>query len=470
MERFKMLHSTPNRRDFLQRSAALAAAATAIPGSLSQAVATDKANPSKNDRPHIAWIGTGSRGTTIAQWAARFGDIVAVCDVDLRHAEKAREAFDGKPKIFQDYRRALDRPDIDVVINATPDHWHTAINIAACQAGKDVFTEKPLTLTIDEGKLLCQVVEDTKRVVQVGTQQRSEKQFQTAVELVRNGRIGRLKQVWVAVPYYSTKGGPFPPQPVPEPLDWDMYQGQAPEHPYCRQRTHGIFRWWYEYAGGIITDWGNHHMDIAHWGMDCETTGPASIEARGLFPNQGKPDCFNTPDRFFSRMVYPNDVTLLYFSALNDRRIYGEVAAHAPTTDEQIAWLFGKDTPVEIQSYSRNGILFLGEKGRVFVNRGGVYGRAAEALAENPLPEDAWRVKPSTDHMANFFACVASRDEPVSPVRIQHRTITACHLTNISLRLERPLQWDANKQQIIGDDQANAWQRREQRPPYAIST
>lgn len=465
-----MLQSTPSRRDFLQSGAALAAAATTIPGSLSKAVATDKANSSKNDRPHIAWIGTGSRGTSIAHLAARFGDIVAVCDVDLRQAEKAREAFDGKPEIFQDYRRVLDRQDIDVVINATPDHWHTAINIAACKAGKDVYTEKPLTLTIDEGKLLCQTVEKTKRIVQVGTQQRSEKPFQTAVELVRNGRIGRLKQVWVAVPNYSTNGGPFPAQPVPKSLDWDMYQGQAPVHNYCQQRTHLSYRWWYEYAGGIITDWGNHHMDIAHWGMDCETTGPGSIEARGLFPNQGKPDCFNTPDRFFSRMVYPNDVTLLYFSALNDHRTCGEVAQHVPTTDKQIAWLFGKDIPEEIKSYSRNGVLFLGEEGRVFVNRGGIYGKVAEELAKNPLPEDAWRAKPSTDHMANFFECVTSREEPISPVRIQHRTITACHLTNISLRLERPLLWDPNIQQIVGDDEANAWQRRKQRSPYVVST
>ena len=194
--------------------------------------------------------------------------------MDRGQAERAKAAFDNRPDLYTDYRKLLERTDIDVIINGTPDHWHTAVCVAACRAGKDVYTEKPLTLTIDEGKQLRKVVEETGRVVQVGTQQRSEKQFQLAVELVRNGRIGKLQQVWVVLPYFSTKGGPFPSTPVPEGLDWNLYQGQAPVHDYCKQRTHSNFRWWYEYAGGIVTDWGNHHMDIAHWGMDCELGGP----------------------------------------------------------------------------------------------------------------------------------------------------------------------------------------------------
>ncbi len=423
---------------------------------------------SPNDRLRIAAIGVGGRGMADTKQAARFGDVVAVCDADLRHAERARQAFGGKPTVYQDYRELLEKEDIDVVVNATPDHWHTLINIAALKAGKDVYTEKPLTLTIDEGKLLRRVVEETGRVVQVGTQQRSAKQFQTAVELVRNGRIGKLKQVWVALPYFSTKGGPFPPEPVPKELDWDLYQGQAPERPYCRQRTHKNFRWWYEYAGGIITDWGNHHMDIAHWGMDCELTGPVLVEARALFPNHGRPQCYNTPDRFFARMEYPNGVELLYFAALNDRRFYGTVEKHEETTPEQIEWLFGRDVPEEIKTFGRNGIMFIGEKGRIFVNRGGVYGKAAEELQKNPLPPDAWRVRPSSDHMADFFQCVRERKEPVSPVRIQHRTVTACHLTNISLRLERPIRWDPAKEQIVGDEEANRMLSRPQREPYVI--
>ena len=424
---------------------------------------------SESDRPLVGWIGAGGRGTAVAKQAARFGRIAAICDVDLAHAEKAKANVAPKADVYQDYRKLLERNDLDVIVNGTPDHWHTLINVDACRSGKDVYAEKPLTLTIDEGKILRRVVQQTGRVVQVGTQQRSERQFQQAVELVRNGRVGKLRQVWVALPYYSTRGGPFAARPVPPQLDWDLYQGQAPEHPYCPERTHRNFRWWYEYAGGIITDWGNHHMDIAHWGADCELTGPVSVEARGLFPNHGKPDCFNTPDRFFSRMVYPSGVEILYFSALDQRRMYGGVAKeHEAMTPEKIAYLFGDDCPEEIKSFDRNGIMFIGDSGRAMVNRGGVYGKPYEALKEEPLPDDAWRAPASNDHMGNFFECVKSRAEPVSPVRIQHRTITACHLTNISIRLNRKLTWDPEKEEIVGDKEAAGWVKREQRTPYQI--
>jgi len=456
-----------HRRRFLQRTGGVLAGACSIPYWLTASRPAKGLAPS--DRPLIGAIGVGGRGSAILKEASAFGDVAAVCDVDRTHAERAREAYGGKASIDDDYRRLLDRKDIDVILNGTPDHWHTPVNIAACLAGKDVYTEKPLTLTIDEGKQLAAVVERTKRVVQVGTQQRSERPFQTVIELVRNGRIGKLRQVWIALPYYTTKAPPFATEPVPSHLNWDLYQGQAPASDYCRARTHANFRWWYEYAGGIVTDWGNHHMDIAHWGADCESTGPVSIDARGLFPNAGAADSFNTPDRFFSRMIYPNGVEMLYFSSVNDRQRYGGIAEqHEEMTAEKAAFLFGSDCPDEIRSFDRNGIMFIGETPRVFVNRGGAYGKPNEDLKENPLPADAWRVKPSDNHMGNFFACVASREEPVSPVRIQHRTITACHLTNISLRLGRKLAWDPQSQQIVGDDEANGRLRRDQRSPYEI--
>jgi predicted dehydrogenase len=422
----------------------------------------------KNDRPRVAAIGVGGQGSYIANQAARFGDVVAVCDVDLRNAENSKAALGGKAVVYQDYRKLLDRKDIDVVTNGTPDHWHTAINVAACRSGRDVYAEKPLTLTIGEGKLFCRVVEETGRIVQVGTMQRSCVEFQTAVELVRNGRIGKLKQVWVALPYYTTKGGPFVKELVPPQFDWDLYQGQTPMHDYCRQRTHSNFRWWYEYAGGIITDWGNHHVDIAHWGMDCDLGGPTSVDARGLFPNPQGSEFYNTPDRFFSRMSYANGVDVLYFSSINERQRFGDVGAHEDTPPEKLDWLFGKDVPDEIKTYNRNGIMFIGEKGRVFVNRGAVRGKAVEELKQNPLPADAWRVYPSMDHMANFFDCVKTRKQPCTPVQVEHRTITACHLTNISIQLKRKLAWDPVKQEIIGDDEANTWQNRQQRSPYSI--
>jgi len=463
-----MPNKPTNRREFLRRGSAIAAAAV-VPYWFAGQNALAEETVSKNDRPTIAGIGMGGQGTGDLRKAAQFGDVVAVCDVDENNARRASGIFDGKPTVYTDYRKLLERKDIDVVINGTPDHWHTAVAVDTCRSGRDIYTEKPLTLTIDEGKLLRKVVEETGRVVQVGTQQRSASNFQLAIELVRNGRIGKLKQVWVALPYYSTKCDAFPKQEVPKQLNWDMYQGQAPVHDYCQQRTHANFRWWYEYAGGIITDWGNHHMDIAHWGADCELTGPTSVEARGMFPNGGKPDCFNTPDRFFSRMIYPNGVEILYFSSLNDRRMYGgHVKGHDPMTEKDVAYLFGKNCPEDVKAFKRNGIMFVGDKGRVFVNRGGIYGKPVEQLQEDPLPENAWRVLPSKDHMGNFFDCVKSREEPVSPVRIQHRTITACHLTNISLRLKRKLTWDPKTEQIVGDAEAKEMQGRTQREPYTV--
>jgi myo-inositol 2-dehydrogenase / D-chiro-inositol 1-dehydrogenase len=462
------MYSQISRRRFLRKTTAMALTATAVPYWCTGEKSWADELKSKNDRPQIGVIGVGGRGLGVGQWAANFGDVVAVCDVDRQHAEQAKATFGGKPAIYDDYRELLAHPGIDVVTNGTPDHWHTAINIAALKAKKDVYGEKPLTLTIDEGKLLCKTVEETGGIFQVGTMQRSDKYFQTAVELVRNGRIGKLKQIWVALPYYSTKGGPFAKAQPPESLNWDFYQGQAPAHDYCVQRTHAVFRWWYEYAGGIITDWGNHHVDIAHWGMDCDLSGPTSVEARGLFPNPDGPEFYNTPDRFFSRMLYRNGVEVLYFSSINDRQFYGEVQQHAESTPEQIEWLFGQDVPEEIKKYNRDGIMFIGEEGRVFVNRGGVHGKAVEDLKNDPLPDNAWRAYPSTDHMANFFECVKNRKPPCTPVQVEHRTVTACHLTNISLRLKRRLRWDPVTQEIIGDDEANAWQKREQRSPYLV--
>lgn len=459
-----------DRRAFLQSTAGLGAAALAAPYFFTAQSAQSAETKSKNDRPHVALIGAGSRGRNDVSDAAKFGEIVAVCDLDRQQTKNLKGLGRHQPEFYTDYRKVLDRKDVDIIVNATPDHWHTAINIAACKAGKDVYAEKPLTLTIGEGKLLCKVVKETGRIVQVGTQQRSERQFQTAVELVRNGRIGKLRQVWVALPYFSTRGGPFAAQPVPPEFNWDMYQGQAPEHDHCKQRTHATFRWWYEYAGGIVTDWGNHHMDIAQWGSDNETTGPISVEARALFPNSKGSQYFNTPDRFFSRLHYANGVDVLFFSALADRAIYGrDVQPHQETTPQQIEHLFGKDTPEEVKTFKRNGVMFVGDAGRVFVNRGGIHGKPADDLKGNPLPAGAWRVRPSSNHMGDFFQCVKSRQEPASPVRIQHRTITACHLTNISLRLNRKLTWDPQAEQIVGDDEANAWQKRAQRSPYTIT-
>jgi len=248
-------------------------------------------------------------------------------------------------------------------------------------------------------------------------------------------------------------------------LDWDIYQGQAPERPYHPARTHFTFRWWWEYAGGIICDWGNHHMDIAHWGMGQEFGGPLTIEGQAYFPNGGKPLHFNNPDRFVLRMKYPDDIDLVYL-VVRDKKYLASMKA-GDISAEGDAALF-VNVPEDLQHEQRNGIMFMGDQGRVFVNRGGAFGKAVEELKENPLPDNAWRASPSNNHMGNFFECVKTRQQPVSTVQMQHRTISACHLGNIAMRLKRKITWDPEKQEIIGDEEANAWQRREQRPPYEI--
>jgi predicted dehydrogenase len=423
-------------------------------------------------------------GQTDAEFASEYGDIVALCDVNTLKLDDARKRFGNKVKenvaVYQDYRKLLDRNDIDVIVQAATDHWHTKINLDALRSGRDVYGEKPFSLTLEEGKLLRKVVKDTGRVFQLGTQQRSAKQFfdggphqrpfQEAVELVRNGRVGTLKQVWVAIPYLSMKGGPFAPQTCPDCLDWDMFQGQAPNRPYTAHR-YNPFRGWFDYCGSMAADWGNHHMDIAHWGMDTELTGPMSVEARGLFPNEGKPDHYDVPDRFFARLMYANGVEMLFFTSLAARYNYGwPVEPHDLMSPEQVDWLFGKDVSDEVKTCDRNGVMFVGDKGRIFVNRANVYGKPAEELAENPLPSGAWRVRPSESHMKNFFDCVKSRETPVAPAEIGHRSLTPCQLAVISMRLGgRKLQWDSDKEVCVGDSEANAMQAREQRAPYTIS-
>jgi hypothetical protein len=203
--------------------------------------------------------------------------------------------------------------------------------------------------------------------------------------------------------------------------------------------------------------------------MDCENSGPTSIDARGLFPNPEGPEYFNTPDHFFARMMYPNGIEMLLFASINERIRLGDIGGsdyEAPA--DKVDQLFGNDVPEEIKHYSRNGIMFIGDKGRVFVNRGGLSGKAVNDLKDNPLPADAWHVYPSTDHMANFFDCVKTRKQPCTPVPVEHRTSSACHLANLSLRLKRKLTWDPVKQEIVGDAEANTWLSRPQRAPYKI--
>lgn len=426
------------RRNFLAATAATAAAA-ACPQSTTFAADQPAKPKSPNERLGVGAIGLRYQGTVIAHTAQMYGDIVAVCDVDRHVRDQAKASFGSTPFSCEDYRDLLARPDVDVVTIGTPDHWHTKMVIDACRAGKDVYCEKPLTLTIDEGKQLRKVVADTGRIVQVGSWQRSDDRFRLAVEMVRGGRIGRLQKVEVVLGKNVT-GGPFESRKPPEHLNWDLWQGQTPDVPYIEQRSHYTFRWWYEYSGGQMTDWGAHHIDIAQWAID---EYPNAIDGRAALP----------------------DVTNGYNVA----------------TDYEVTYRYPSGVMMTVKDEGDNGILFTGDAGRLFVNRGKITGAPVEALADNPLRREDWKVydfdnlerppragklEAIINHMGNFFDCVDSRRKPVSDVESQHRSVSTCHLGNISMRLGRPLDWDAEAECFVKDPQADTWLRREQRVGY----
>lgn len=435
-----------NRRPFLKTSA-VAVSGALMPYWFAQKKTLADETKAKNDRPLIGSIGLGGRGSSIASSASQFGDIVAVCDVDERHLNRANERFaKGKAATFGDYRKLLERDDIDIVTIGTPDHWHTKIAVEAMLAGKDVYCEKPLTLTIDEGKLICNIVKETGCVFQVGTQQRSEmgNRFLLAVALAHSGRLGKIKRVSAAIGGSPTENsGPFPVTTPPAGFDWNMWQGQAAETDYMQARTHDTFRWWYEYSGGKMTDWGAHHVDIAQWAIKMTDSGPLSVDpvlAKHLVPfKDGMPtksDTFNTATEFSVVCQFPDDIEMV------------------------------------IRHDTDNGVLIEGTNGRIFCSRGRITGKPVEDLKENPLPEDALtnlrHGKPLSSHMENFIDCTRDRSQPVSDVFTHHRSLTTCHLANIAVRLGRKFAWDATAERITDDAQANSFLSRPQREGFEV--
>jgi predicted dehydrogenase len=345
----------------------------------------------------------------------------------------------------------LERKDVEMCLIAPPDHWHAKIAIDAMRAGKDVYCEKPLTLTIDEGRIVCEVARETARVVQVGTQQRCDDFFPTAVALAHTGRVGRIKTVTVVIgPTPTKEGEEFAPSTPPPELNWDMWLGQAPQTPYIEKRCHFAFRWWYEYAGGMMTDWGAHHVDIAQWAAAPDLPGPITVEPLGVhfpvpFDAHGNPTVhnkFNTAREFNVRCTFANGVEMF----LVDK------SAKAP---------------------EENGILFEGDKGTLYVNRSKITGTAADSMKDNPLPKGV--VPPVAPvklaherHVIDFLECTRTRALPKSDVWSHVRNLTTCHLANIALRLNRKLHWDATAQEIVGDAEANAMLKRPQRKGYEV--
>jgi predicted dehydrogenase len=394
---------------------------------------------SVNDKPGIGLIGCGGRGRTVARDAAQHGNLVTYCDVDESRLGEGKKLWPQAAAI-KDFRQLLERKDIDVIVNGTPDHWHTLVNMAALKAGKDVYSEKPLTLTIDEGRRLVETVKTTKRILQTGSQQRSDKNFRLACELVHNGRLGKLKQVNVWLPS-GRREGPFEPKPVPSGLDWDMWLGQTPVVEYVPERCHQTFRYWWEYSGGTMTDWGAHHLDIAQWGTGHDRSGPLNIEARPAV--QMIPGGFTAYSEYEVNYTYADGVKLVCKSTAANN------------------WSGG----VVDKDGQQHGIRFEGADGWIFVSRGRIEASQPELLT-TPLAASATRLYVSENHVRNFFDCVRTREQPICDAEIGHRSVSVCHLGVIALRLGRQLHWDPSKEQFVGDTDANKWLAREMRKPW----
>ena len=404
---------------------------------------------SPNERWRIGCIGLRYQGSVIAREALPYGDIVAICDVDRHVREQARASFGSTAKIFENYQDLLAKKEIDVVLIGTPDHWHAKMLIEACRAGKDVYCEKPLTLTVAEGQRICEVVRETGRIVQVGTWQRSDARFRRAVEMVHAGRIGTLRRM-IVVMGKNTVGGPFSPQPVPRNFNWNLWQGQTPDVPYLPERSHYTFRWWYEYSGGEMTDTGAHHFDIAQWGAGLQHSGPIEVAGTAKYPTVE--NSYNVAVDYQVKYRYANGVELEVLDAPR-----GE--------------------------YNRDGVMFEGDAGRLFVNRGTLAGKPVEDLAGQPLRREDFKVYAGDNlarvermgkidaiqnHMGNFYDCTISRQTPISDVVSQHRSVSLCHLGNIAMRVGTKLSWDPVAEQFTNSPAANKLLRRDQRKGFEI--
>lgn len=426
-----------SRRDFVKGSLAagvVAAAPSVLPSRLFGQTA-----PSRQIA--VGVIGTGNMAQLHLEMLLGFPEVrlLAVCDVDRVRREAAREkvnAFNGNHdcRAHADFRELCARPDLDAVWVCTPDNWHALAAIEAIRNGKDVYVEKPLTLTIAEGRALVNAARKYGRVVQTGTQQRSSKRFHDPAEFIRNGGLGKIERVDVLIPANNKfAAATWQPEPVPEGLDWDLWLGPAPWRPFHRNGCHYNFRFILDYAAGQVTNWGAHYIDIAQWALGMDFGGPVEIEGHGEFPTTG---LFSTATKV--------DFTCRY------------------ATGERLRCRTRYDGVFD------GNVRFVGERGWIDVSR-------TESTASDPalLKEVAARRGPvklpvSGNHHDNFLQCVRNRERPISDVEIGHRSTTVCNLGNIAMLLDRTLRWDAAREEFIDDATASRMLRRSMRGPWAL--
>ncbi len=433
-----------SRRDFLRRSAAVTAGAVTFPYIIpARALGADGAVAPSN-RIVMASIGTGGQGSYDMKALMSVPDVqmVAVCDVDAGRRANAKKAVEdfyaGKNDAtfkgcaeYNDFREVLARDDIDAVMIATPDHWHPAISVAACKAGKDIYCEKPLSNSIPEGRAVVDAVRKYRRVFQTGSHERSRDNARYACELVRNGRIGKLHTIRVNMPidnHYPV--GPQPVMPVPEGFDYNMWLGPAPLEPYTEKRCHFWFRYILDYSGGEMTDRGAHILDLAQLGNGTDDTFPTSVEGQGWFPEDG---LFNTAMSYRYQFGYANGVTLI-----------GE-------------------------SKGERGVKFEGTDGWIFIHvHGGDLEAEPAALLKEVIGPKELHLGRSRGHHLDFIENVKSRGECKAPVEVGFHTAAMCHMANIAMRLGRKLNWDPAKEMFINDDEANRMMVPAMRSPWHV--
>ena len=427
--------SHPDRRRFIKQAGAAFAAPLVLP-SLARA-----GRPAPSERITMGLIGCGGMGRGDLNGFLGMDDVqvVAVCDPDVvqRNAAKAdvekryaAEMKDGSYSgcdTYHDFRELLARDDIDTVIQATPDHWHALVVCGAARAGKDIYGEKPLSLTIEQGRVMSDTVARYGRVFQTGSQQRSDGRFRKACELVRNGRIGKVHRVTCGLPTTPTCDNK-PTIAVPDGFDYDLWLGPAPWAPYCEGRTHWDFRWILDYSGGQVTDWGAHHIDIAHWGLGLTRTGPIEVEGKGEFPNDG-----------------------LWNAATNFRF----VAKYATGVEMVVTNKF------------ENGVKWEGEDGWIFVSRSRIDAGPKSILDEELTPGEI-HLQRNSGHRREFIECVRSRRETIAPIEEAHRTITVAHLGNIAMQLGRKVRWNPETERFVDDPQAERMRDRAMRGPWRL--
>jgi len=420
----------------------LAAGAVAFPYVIPGSALGKNGAVAPSNRIVMGAIGVGAQGKGDLRGFLARPDVqmVAICDVDRRHSGEAKEMVDRKYDnqdcaVHGDFREMIARGDLDAVQLALPDHWHGVISVAAVRAGLDVHAQKPLARTIREGQAVVDAVKRHGVVWQTGSQQRSRADFHHACQLVRNGRIGKVHHVEVGLP--NGYGSEIKqPEPVPDSLDYDMWLGPAPWRPYTNLNRpsgpHWNWRWIMDYSGGMLTDWAGHHLDIAHWGLGLDRTGPVEVEGRGTYPTDG---------------IYDVPIT------------YKITCRYA--TGVEITIANSSDLPHEM------GTAWYGENGTIHVNRNRLWSEPADVLKEAIGPDEI-RLYKSRDHKQNFLDCVKTRRETACPADIGHRSISVALLGEIAMLTGRRLRWDPEKEIFINDAGANRYLSRPMRSPWHL--